>query len=366
MWCPPTAQSSRHVVLVGAESEENLSIRSLAGALLARGHRVSMVVFNGPAQVEEAARAIAGSRAHIAGYSMVFTLRARQFAALAARARELGFSGVQVAGGHFAAFNPHLLLTPEGPFDAVALGEGEAILVDLAQSGTPEGVDGLVWRPEPGGPLRIQPARPPPDPDTLPPPPRKVPFDAFLGLAFTNLLGSRGCTHRCAFCSIAAWSRLCGGPPHRLRRPGAIADEMAALHREGVRIFNFHDDNFLPRGRDVAVARLGALREALSRRGLGRVALAVKCRPDELHPDVLAALQALGVFRVFLGIEGDRTPACGGWAVARPGPRTCGPWPWSGTPACTPASTCSTWTRTPPWRTSPTTWPSCGPTPTTP
>ncbi|MCC6526918.1 MAG: cobalamin-dependent protein, partial [Polyangiaceae bacterium] len=94
-----------HVVLVGAELEENLAIRYLAGALERALHRVSYVVFDGPDDVERAAREIVASGARIAGYSMVFTHRARQFVELATRARALGYAGFQVAGGHFAAFH---------------------------------------------------------------------------------------------------------------------------------------------------------------------------------------------------------------------------------------------------------------------
>ena len=60
------------IVLVGAEFEENLAVRYLRGALEAAGHRVKTVVFNSRAEVEEAARALAGSGAPLAGLPMVF------------------------------------------------------------------------------------------------------------------------------------------------------------------------------------------------------------------------------------------------------------------------------------------------------
>ena len=83
-----------------------------------------------------------------------------------------------------------------------------------------------------------------------------------------------------------------------------FADEMADLyHRLGVRIFNFHDDNFfLPRPAD-AVRRFRDLRKELDRRSVGRVAVAVKARPDSIRADTLEAALDLGLFRVFLGIE---------------------------------------------------------------
>ncbi len=77
------------IVLVGAELEENLAIRYLWGALAADGHEVVPVVFNEAADTERAADQIAASGARIAGYSMVFTARAREFAGLASRARQV-------------------------------------------------------------------------------------------------------------------------------------------------------------------------------------------------------------------------------------------------------------------------------------
>src|SRR5271166_5374719 len=91
--------------LVGAECEENLALRYIQAALEARGHEVIQVEFNTPADIESAARRLADSGAALAGMSMVFTYRTREFAALAARSRELGYRGHLVAGGHFAAFN---------------------------------------------------------------------------------------------------------------------------------------------------------------------------------------------------------------------------------------------------------------------
>jgi anaerobic magnesium-protoporphyrin IX monomethyl ester cyclase len=121
-----------HVVLVGAEFEENLAIRYLWGALEAAGHRVTHVVYNRRTELEAAARAIVASRAELCGLSMVFTARGREFADLATRARELGFGGHVVAGGPFAAFYAAELLRDVPALDSVALGEGESILCELA------------------------------------------------------------------------------------------------------------------------------------------------------------------------------------------------------------------------------------------
>lgn len=292
------------VVLAGAELEESLALRSLWSALEAAGHEVRLVVFNEPAELEAAAAAIAASRAELAGLSMVFTRRAREFVELATRARELGFRGHLTAGGHFAAFNAVALLGEVEALDSVVTSEGEEILVDLAAHlDEPREVRGLVLREAGGRVVRTEPARKPPDLDALPPPRHRRPYDEYLGFPIANLLASRGCTHRCSFCSIAAWHGLCGGPRLRLRSAEAVADEVAELYEDGVRIFNFHDDNFLLRDRAATARRLDELEGALRRRGVSRIAFAIKARPDEVDPALFARLVRMGLFRVFLGIE---------------------------------------------------------------
>jgi hypothetical protein len=292
-----------HVVLVGAELEENLSLRYLRGALERDGHTTAQVSFDRADDLERAAREIVLSAAAIAGFSMVFTHRAREFARLIARCRELGFKGTTLAGGHFAAFHAEQLLGDLPALDAVAIGEGERILCELARcGGVPASVDGLVWR-DASGLERNPPARPEQDLDTLAWPTRERPFDDYLGLPIVNMLGSRGCTHACAFCSISAWHALCGGARHREREASAIVAEMACLWREGVRLFNFHDDNFLGRNRGRNLARALELREELARQGVGKIGFQIKARPDAIDPELFALLRSMGLFRVFLGIE---------------------------------------------------------------
>ena len=339
-----------HVVLVGAEFEENLAVRYLRGALERAGHTVTTLVFNHADDTEACASALARSGAPLAGLSMVFTYRSREFARLATRARELGYRGHIVAGGHFAAFHPSELLRDVPAIDSVACGEGEPILCELAAA-LPElsSVAGLIWRlgdlssswssnvqsssswssnvqsssswssnvqsssswssnvdsSSTAQPIvRNAPALKPPDLGVLAYPPRKSPFDQYLGIPITNILSSRGCTRHCAFCSIAAWHQLCGGERLRLRAPGELADEMGLLFQQGVRIFNFHDDNFVLDDQAEMLQRMQQLRAELERRGMaGKIAFAIKSRPDVVARELFTLLRDMGMFRVFLGVE---------------------------------------------------------------
>jgi anaerobic magnesium-protoporphyrin IX monomethyl ester cyclase len=292
------------IALIGAEVEESLATRYIWSSLERAGHDVVHIVFNYEEDLENAARELARSRAAIAGFSMVFTYRAREFAKLALRARQLGFSGHICAGGHFATFNAENLLCDEPAFDSVGCGEGEQIMVDLA-AGLDDlsRVRGLVWRRADGKICRNEPALKPSDLDAFPPPARKSPPDRFLGMPIVNLLASRGCTHHCVFCSIVAWHRVCGGERLRQRSVAQVADEMSRLYSQGVRLFNFQDDNFFSPGREQSFARFRSLEKELRLRRVGRIGFAIKARPDDLDEEILRYLKEMGLFRVFLGIE---------------------------------------------------------------
>jgi anaerobic magnesium-protoporphyrin IX monomethyl ester cyclase len=292
------------IALVGAECEENLALRYIRGALERAGHFVLQITFNSEDEIERAARELAESKTKLAGFSMVFTYRAREFADLAARARQMGYIGHITAGGHFVAFNADSVLRDVPALDSIVVGEGEEPMCELADHlAAPEAVRGLVRRNSVGEIVHNEPAVKPSELDTLAWPIRKQPPDAFLGLPIVNMLSSRGCTHSCAFCSIAAWHKLCGGARFRMRAPEAVAEEMASLYDQGFRIFNFHDDNFFLGSRAQNFERARKLEGELRRRGVGRIAFAVKSRPDSVDKELFAYLKEIGLFRVFLGIE---------------------------------------------------------------
>lgn len=293
-----------HVALIGAETEENLALRYIESSLASSGHSTVIIPFNSRHDIERCAKTIAGSGAGIAGLSMVFTARAREFADLAAAARSAGYTGHITAGGHFAAFNAEVILNDMPSIDSVAVGEGESIMINLA--GSLENlsiVDGLIWRAGDGSVVKNSVCVPPADLDSLPYPTHKHPPDTYHGLPVANILSSRGCTSSCSFCSISAWHRMCGGERLRLRDPEHIAREMAALYRQGYRIFNFHDDNFVLRDSAAMKERLAKLSEALRSEDVGPIAFAVKCRPDSVDSEIFGLMKAMGLFRVFVGIE---------------------------------------------------------------
>ena len=92
------------VALIGAELEENLGLRYIASSLESRGHTVAIVPFNSEQDTEAAIRQSLAFGPQIAGLSMIFTSRGREFCRFAERLRKAGYDGHIIAGGPFASF----------------------------------------------------------------------------------------------------------------------------------------------------------------------------------------------------------------------------------------------------------------------
>ena len=295
------------LALFGVELEENLGVRSIHAAAVAAGHEAEIFSLRDQADLEPLVAAMLAWKPDVVGLSMIFTRTARDYVGLARELRRLGFKGHLTAGGHFAALNAEALLGEVDALDSVLHGEGEEAVLDLmAHLDHLEAVQGLTRR-LPGGGFSTSPPRPAlEDLDARPRSTRPPEFDRYLGLPVANMLGSRGCYAACTFCSLAAWSEAAGLPRVRLRTPEAVADEMADLfHHRGVRLFNFHDDNFFLRNKAETLARFRALRKRLDERKVGRIGLQVKARPDSIDAEVAKELEALGVYRVFLGVDSN-------------------------------------------------------------
>ena len=71
----------------------------------------------------------------------------------------------------------------------------------------------------------------------------------------------------------------------------------------GRALFCFHDDNFLMPKPKASLARVRAIREAFDALGGGDIALIGKCRPDSVTPELMKELRALGVIRLYVGVE---------------------------------------------------------------
>jgi anaerobic magnesium-protoporphyrin IX monomethyl ester cyclase len=292
------------IALIGAELEENLGLRYMVSTLEQEGHQAVIFPFNEERETTSIVRQVMGFAPDIAGLSMVFTGRAREFCRLAKNLREAGFSGHITAGGHFAALNCRQLLADYTYFDSVALGEGEELICTLAAN-LPDlsGAAGFCYRSD-DGIITVTPSPGNPDNLDLLPFPKRDTFHDYYGKPIASILSSRGCWRSCAFCSIDAWYRSGGGRKFRIRSiPNIVAEMCELYHQHGVRVFNFQDDNFFLPEPTQALARFTDLRDSLWEKGVTDIAIAIKARPDSINPAAMAVLDDLRVFRVFLGVE---------------------------------------------------------------
>lgn len=295
------------LALFGVELEENLGLRSIHATAKAAGHDAQLFTFRESTELPQLVSTLLAWKPDVVGLSMIFTRSARDYVGFARELRKVGFVGHLTAGGHFASLNADALLADCAALDTILHGEGEEAILDLlAHLGDLEAVQGLSRRLPDGRVITTPPRAAVEDLEVRPRSTRPDEFDRYLGLPVANMLGSRGCFAACTFCSIAAWSEASGLPRVRMRTPEAVADEMADLyHQRGVRLFNFHDDNFFLRSKPETLARLRALRRRLEQREVGRIGLQVKSRPDTIDPDIVTELELLGVYRVFLGVESN-------------------------------------------------------------
>lgn len=295
-------------IFVGAELEDNLSTRTLAAAVRAAGMTAATERFDGAADAARVAGRIAARNPTLVGLSMAFQHRAAEFVGLAAALRALGYRGHICAGGHVATVMPEEVLAAEA-IDTVLGHEGEEGIVLLLRAlddrAAWPAIPALGWRGDDGA-VRLNPPAPARrDLDAFPLPVREGTLRRHLGLPFVPLWGSRGCYGSCRFCAISTFHRLRPGPRLRFRSPESIAAEMATLyHDHGARIFCFHDETmFLPRPARTR-ERLDAIAAGLRARGVGRIAVVGKARPDAIEPGLLGHLrESLGLMRLYVGIE---------------------------------------------------------------
>ncbi len=313
-----------HIVLIGAEMEENLAVRYLAPPLINAGHDVEIVAYDDPSRQLLLARQLAEKEPDVIGMSVAFQHRLADFRGLTQTLRSAGVKSVVVWGGHIPTARAGQILGAYPGVDVIVRHDGEETFLELVEAlngeslgGVEEarkvdgpllhklkGIEGLSFR-LPGGEAGMTPPRPAlRNLDELETPWRHGKPARHGGLGFSPIVGSRGCWGSCTYCSIQTYHRGREGARVRLREPTAIAAEMADMyHHNQTRIFCFHDENFFLPKPARTLERLRAIRSELDLRDVGEIGLVAKCRPDELSPELLTEAREMGLIRVYVGIE---------------------------------------------------------------
>lgn len=218
---------------------------------------------------------------------------------LAAAAKAANRRCFVVVGGPHASHLPRSLLLGCPAIDAVATGEGETLMVDLARclasGGDPGKVRGLHLRDADGGVESTGPRDPIASLDTIPFP---APWYEGHHLNVTAEAGfiitSRGCPGRCTFCNTPDF----WGTRMRFRGAAEVVQEIAYLSRRlGILYVSIRDDTFT-----VHKKRLLELCERLEEARLG-VLWNCQSRVNAIDEERLAAMRRAGCEIVQYGVE---------------------------------------------------------------
>jgi B12 binding protein/radical SAM family protein len=221
---------------------------------------------------------------------------------------------VIACGGPAGTFTGTDVLRTNPYADIVAVGEGEPIILDLAQRlALGESVaecPGIAYR-DVDGQYRQNPARPLiHNLEVLPYPARDQLIAHGNKLEYVRVSTSRGCVAQCTFCSAPnLGNRVQAGKAWRGVGPEYVLDEVERLVREHrFRTFDFIDSTFEdPDGGRVGKKRVRAIAEGILERGLDiyyNICMRAENWSDSAEDkDLLDLLVRSGLEKVNVGIE---------------------------------------------------------------
>src|ERR1700744_3759140 len=287
-----------------------LSTLLLASLLRKNGHRVAMFDATFASGVEDFEAALGAHEPSGVGVmednfnfltKMCPSVRRDSALAMIAAARA---RGCRIAvNGPDAADNPAVYLAAGA--DAVALGEGEMALAELAGlwergGGSADEVTGLIL-PGPGQLVTTRPRGPIRDLDSLPPPAWNLLDNGAYRRAWTgahgefswNMASSRGCPYTCNWCAKPTF-----GGRYTVRSPEDVDREMSRLKAEvAPDHVLFADDIF---GLDVEWTT--ALADGIEAAGC-LIPFSMQSRVNLMTDAMVAALVRAGVREVWIGVE---------------------------------------------------------------
>ena len=207
-------------------------------------------------------------------------------------------------GGYLPTLDTQSLLDSCPEVDFVVRGEGENVASDVFGR-IARGED---WKSTPGIaynsgdkvvmnplPALIQ------DLDSLPFPARDA-LSQGPPLEWVSIASSRGCYHKCSFCSVQSFYLLSGGHAPRYRSPEKVVDEIESIiQASGHSKYSFVDDDFIGPGEKTR-ERAVKIVDEIKARNL-KINFSLECRADEVDEDMLRSFMDAGLTGIFLGIE---------------------------------------------------------------
>jgi radical SAM superfamily enzyme YgiQ (UPF0313 family) len=275
---------------------EPLGLEMIAGALY---NRHEVVILDMRLEPEALSTTLGDLHPKVVGISSTFTVDIYQALGVAEAIKMFDPGIFVVIGGHYPSLCPEDFYHPA--VDAIVVGEGEHTmqeLVDcLAAGDDPDRVPGLVLnRPErqyfTGPQTLIK------NLDVLPYPRHSLVesyrkhYHLVLNRPVALLETTRGCPHRCRFCSVWKFYQ----ERVRFKSPQRVIEELKNI--EEPHVF-FTDDSFLS-----SVSRVGKIARLIQERGI-RKSYTIQARSDAIvrHPEIIAQWREVGLNCVFIGFE---------------------------------------------------------------
>ncbi|MBN2342101.1 MAG: radical SAM protein [Deltaproteobacteria bacterium] len=306
------------VAFLGFEpaGSENLPLRLLARAADNAGYSVRVATASRKLDGARVLRKVLKRNPAALGFNLNHPTAALFDITLATLARKWGYTGYIFCAGSVASLQTEWLLERVPALDGLlrfdAQTEIKALLDSVIKHEPLKYVAGMATRNTRNAP-RIHSSNPvwTPVRGTLP---------TVFGVPIAEVASSKGCNHRCDYCTHAAMaerafresgvrdvprSTLHARYGNLLRRPlNEFADEIAALyHHQGARFFQLSDSHPVPEKKADAVDWAQTLRKMLDVRKVGPVGFGMMTRADRLDRDVVDALQKLGLMRTLAGVE---------------------------------------------------------------
>lgn len=292
-------------VYVCGENTYSPGIAVLSAILKSMGYSVAFHPASSQDPTLEYQATLARYRPSIVGFS-VFTHVWPQTRHLIRITRQIS-NAYLLAGGPHVTFCPGEVLA-ETPVDAVCRGEAERTLPRLVESvltGLPDTTIPGCWFRGHGETIQNPVAPLVRDLSSLPWPDRAL-FDAFGGNSFlpngdwqVPVQVSRGCLHKCTYCSNSGQLELYHGHRHfrRFRQPADVLEEIQSLvERYPGRELFFLDELF-----PMDLEYFSELAGGLPR--IGKPPFTVLTRSELVTAQRMAALKEAGCVRVAMGVE---------------------------------------------------------------
>jgi radical SAM superfamily enzyme YgiQ (UPF0313 family) len=299
----PYPGGRKHYVLAAPP----LGIMYLSAVLKRAGHQVSMTDQCHPEYTTDGfLESLKQEQPDMVGISFLSNMSWPMARDLASKVKSALPSAMVVMGGVFATINARKIVESEASVDVVARGEGEDIILELAEGGEKlEGIAGIVYRTASGEVVQTPDRERILDLDSVPFPDRDgldINYVAALPLdvpaviwdrPFTAMLSSRGCPFDCAYCNCPTFSgRRC-----IMRSAENVLKELDELGKAGYGAFSFVDDNFL-----LKPARAAEICDGMRELGHG-FKWACQGRPVSKARDVFGNLASVGCDVIMFGIE---------------------------------------------------------------